>query len=111
MGKLDNYRQIVKAVLAEYAENKSAFPEIETQLIFDSERDHYEVVKVGWRELDRTFGCSVHIDIKNEKIWLQYNATEVDFAGKLVEKGVPKDDIVLGLHPAYKRQYTGFAVV
>lgn len=110
MERIKNYRRIVKEVLEEYAQNKSAFPEIETQLIFDTTRDHYQVVKVGWHELDRTYGCSVHIDIKNQKIWIQHNATEIDFAQKLVEKGVPKENIVLGLHPAYKRQYTGFAV-
>ncbi|NEO03241.1 MAG: XisI protein, partial [Moorea sp. SIO3I7] len=28
----------------------------------------------------------------------------------LVEMGIPKDDIILGLHPSYKRPYTGYGV-
>ncbi len=36
--------------------------------------------------------------------------TEADLAQKLVELGVAKEDIVLGLHPSYKRPYTGYGV-
>jgi hypothetical protein len=36
--------------------------------------------------------------------------TEADLAQELVEMGVPKEDIVLGLHPAYQRPYTGYGV-
>jgi XisI protein len=50
------------------------------------------------------------MDIKDGKIWIQRNMTEADLAQELVEMGVPKEDIVLGLHPAYKRPYTGYGV-
>jgi hypothetical protein len=36
--------------------------------------------------------------------------TESDLAQELVESGVPKEDIVLGLHPLYKRPYTSYGV-
>jgi len=36
--------------------------------------------------------------------------TEADLAQELVELGVPKEDIVLGLQPLYKRPYTGYGV-
>ncbi|MGB3403955.1 MAG: element excision factor XisI family protein [Microcoleaceae cyanobacterium] len=29
---------------------------------------------------------------------------------ELVLMGVPKEDIILGLHPPYKRPYTGYGV-
>ena len=38
------------------------------------------------------------------------NMTEVDIARELVEMGIPREDIVLGLHPPYKRPYTGYGV-
>ncbi|WP_369294179.1 element excision factor XisI family protein [Microcoleus sp. herbarium14] len=31
-------------------------------------------------------------------------------ADELVEMGVPKDDILLGLQPTYAREHTGFGV-
>jgi hypothetical protein len=36
--------------------------------------------------------------------------TEADLAQELVEMGVPKEDIVLGLHPQYKRPLTGYGI-
>ena len=110
MEKVEKYRKIVQEFLSEYGSHKSAFPEIETQLLFDTERDHYQILKTGWRELERTYGISIHIDIKNEKIWIQRNATDLLIAEELVERGIPKEDIVLAFHAPYKRKFTGFAV-
>lgn len=36
--------------------------------------------------------------------------TELDLAQKLADLGIPKSDIVLGLHPPYKRAYTGYGI-
>lgn len=110
MDKIKKYRQIVQEVLSKYGSFKGIPREVETQVIFDTVRDHYQIVNVGWRELDRTYGCPIHIDIKDGKLWIQQNLTDYDFIGEMVEKGIPKEDIVLAFHPPYKRPYTGFAV-
>jgi|GEM_PF-5935416 hypothetical protein len=44
------------------------------------------------------------------QIWLQQNTTDIDVGQELLEFGIPKEDIVLGLHPPYKRPYTGYGV-
>ena len=36
--------------------------------------------------------------------------TEADLGQYLVEMGIPKEDIIIGLHPIYKRPYTGYGV-
>ncbi|MDJ0536547.1 MAG: XisI protein [Xenococcaceae cyanobacterium MO_207.B15] len=110
MAKVDKYRSYIQSILKEYASHKPTYGEVEVELIFDSDRDHYQVVHAGWNKDHRVYGCVIHIDIKQEKIWIQYNGTEVDFAEELVSLGVPKEDIVLAFHAPYKRQYTGFAV-
>jgi hypothetical protein len=51
----------------------------------------------------------LHIDIKRDKIWIQHDGTEGGLAGRLVEAGVPKEDIVLAFHAPYKRRFTEFA--
>jgi hypothetical protein len=38
------------------------------------------------------------------------NQTDRQIADELVEMGIPKEDIVLGLQPTYAREYTGFGV-
>ena len=49
-------------------------------------------------------------DIKDGKIWLQHNGTEIDFAEELVKAGVLKQDIVVGFHSSFMRQFTEYAV-
>ena len=72
--------------------------------------DHYQLLDIGWEEYNRIYNCFIHIDIKDGKIWIQENMTENDLAQELVEMGVNKEDIILGLHPPYKRPYTGYGV-
>lgn len=74
------------------------------------EQDHYQLLNVGWHGNRRVRGCVLQIDIKNEKIWIQHDGTEIGVANELVEWGVPKEDIILAYHAPYKRQYTGFGV-
>lgn len=83
--------------------------DIETQYIFDTERDHYQLFQVGWDHFDWIHGCILHLDIKQNNIWIQHNGTELGIADELVARGVPKEDIVLGFQAPYKRKYTGYA--
>jgi len=36
--------------------------------------------------------------------------TEADLAQDLTDMGIPKEDIIIGLHPPYKRPYTGYGM-
>ena len=110
MEKLDRYRQIVQELLLERGKIKLAHGDVETEVVFDKERDHYQIVHVGWDRGQFIYGCAIHIDIKNGKIWLQWNSTEDDLAAELVTAGIPKEDIVLGLQSPDLRQYTDYAV-
>ncbi|NEP36475.1 element excision factor XisI family protein, partial [Moorena sp. SIO3B2] len=49
MDKLDVYRQHIQDLLKKRASIKSANLAIQTQLIFDTERDHYQIVNTGWK--------------------------------------------------------------
>ena len=108
--KSETYRTIIKQLLTQYATYKPSHGDIETQIIFDTEHDHYQIVSVGWDNKHRVYGCSIHIDLKNEKIWLQTNNTELDIGQDLVTMGVPKEDIVIGFQPPYMRSFSGYAI-
>jgi hypothetical protein len=113
MDKLDKYDRIVRELLEEYHQSTSTtndIGQIETQIVFDRERHHYLLIDVGWHQSKRVFGVIIAIDIKAGKIWLQYNGTEESIAEMLVAKGVPTEDIVLGFHSEFKRQFTAYAV-
>lgn len=109
MDKLEKYRQIIQGLLQEYG-GYIQDKDVETQLIFDKEKDHYLIIDVGWKKNRWIYGCILHLDLKNGKIWLQHNGTELDIGEELVKKGVPKSDIVIGFHAPYKRPYTDYAV-
>ncbi|HEY7544103.1 MAG TPA: XisI protein [Blastocatellia bacterium] len=111
MDKLSNYREIVRRIIIEYASYKPSHGQIETEAIIDSESDHYEVMHVGWDGVRRVHGSVIHIDIIDEKVWIQYDGTSRPVAEALLEAGIPREDIVLGFHPADVRKYTDFAAV
>ncbi len=108
MEKLEKYRQIIRDLLATHA--RTTEEEIECQIIYDTEHNHYQLVDVGWQGMNRIYACYIHLDIKNDKIWIQHNMTEIDLGQELVDQGVPAADIILGLHPPYKRPYTNYGV-
>ena len=110
MATLTEYQQKIQNLLTELANYGSSDREVESQLIFDLQRDHYQLVHVGWRNKRRIYGCVVHLDIKDGKIWIQHNGTEFDIAVMLSEMGIPKQNIVNGFHSSYMRQFTDFAV-
>ncbi|MBW3597214.1 MAG: XisI protein [Planctomycetes bacterium] len=110
MDRVDNYREIVRRLIEEYASYKPSHGEIETEAIVDAEKDHYEVMHVGWDGQRRVHGCVLHVDIIGGKIWIQYDGTTRPIAEELLSAGVPREDIVLGFHPANVRQLTDFAV-
>jgi XisI protein len=100
MDKLERYREIVRRLIEEYARYKPANGQIETEAIVDRERNHYEVMHVGWDGVRRVHGAVVHIDISGGKVWIQYDGTSRPVAEELVSAGIPREDIVLGFHPS-----------
>src|SRR5437763_14342125 len=110
MDRVEEYRQIVRRLVEEYAGYKPSHGQIETEAIVDPNRDHYEVMHVGWDGPRRVHGAVVHLDIIGGKIWVQYDGTSRPVAEELVAAGIPRQDIVLGFHPAEVRPLTDFAV-
>ena len=110
MDKLIDYRRLVQEILSKHSLVKLANEEIKVYKFFDTQQDHYQVFHAGWQKYRRVFGPLIHIDIIDEKIWIQYDGTEIGVANELLELGIPKQDIVLGYHAPFMRQYDGFAV-
>jgi hypothetical protein len=110
MAKVEKYRACIEQLITEYGHYKPSYGDVETQLIFDREHDHYQLSRFGWNKDRRIRNCALHFDIKDGKIWVQHNGTESDIAEELVGLGVSKEDIVLAFHPPYKRVHTRYAV-
>lgn len=115
MAAIDEYKRHVQQLLREYADLTAsseikAEHDVEAELVFDSERDHYQVLDVGWQNGRRVYGCALHIDIKDGKLRMQHSGTEMNMAEELVKLGVSLELMVLGFQPEYTRQRSGFVV-
>ncbi len=111
MDKLTTYRQLIRSILDKYVNIRLAnSPDIENELVIDEKLDHYQLIRLGFEENRRVYYCVFHFDIKNEKIWIQQDTTDIPVAQLLLDAGVPKEDIVLAFHAPYRRELSGFAV-
>ncbi len=109
--KIEKYQNIITGILKDYADSFNQTPKsIEAKLVFDYERHSFQVLNVGWRNGEYFFYIVFHLDIKNDKVWINENRTDIMIAQILVEQGIPKTDIVLGLQSPEMRVLSGYAV-
>lgn len=108
--KIESYQQIIIDILISEAREFSLQPELEDQVIADLERNHFQLLRIGWVDDDRILQILIQIDIKPDgKIWLQENQTELRLDDELLKRGIAASEIVLGMHPPSYRQFTEFA--
>jgi XisI protein len=110
MDRLEQYRKCLQDFLNSYSSYGPKKTEIETQLIFDTEHDHYLLLRTGWDGERRVHHCIFHFDIKDGKIWLQENNTDIEVDKELEEMGISKKEIVVGFHHPSMREYSDFAI-
>ena len=110
MDKINVYRQYIQDFLTEQTQGKVIGGDIETEVIFDLDRDRFLLIDLGWKEQQRIYNCVIHLEIRDNKIWIQRNQTDRPIADVLIAMGVAKEDIILGLQPPYIREYTGLGV-
>jgi XisI protein len=110
MEELEQYRYAITRLFQDYCKGVVEQPDAEIQMICDRDRDHYQLVSLGWQGHRRFYSVLMHLDIKNGKIWIQRNQTDCLIAQELVAMGVAPERIVLGLQPEYARAGTGYSV-
>ena len=108
MDKIEKYKKIVRKIVEEVVAMSPEIEDgIENQLITDDEHGHYIYFGVGW-ETDTNnwfYATFIHIDVKpNGRVWLQHDGTDLRIANQLIERGIPKNDIVIGFQPPYVRE-------
>ena len=104
MDKLVEYRQHIKNILEDFSLIKPANGEIDSELLFDEKNDRYLLLHVGWLGGQRIHSTVLHLDIIDEKIWIQCNNTELVLKDELMSLGVSEKDIVIGIQPPSVRK-------
>lgn len=109
--KLKKQQVALLEVLQDFTANQIGNPGLEKQLIADKERNRFQVIVFGWENGKKLVNTTLlHFEIKNGKIWVQQNWTEIEVAKELMARGIPKNEIVLGFLPESMRADTEFAV-
>ena len=87
-----------------------SYGDVETLPMFDERNGSYLLLDVGWSKTDRVHSVSLHLRIKDDKIWVERDNTDVGIVEELLVAGVPNDEIVLGFYRPERRKITEFSV-
>jgi hypothetical protein len=109
MEKIKHFQEVIKRVIEAYIATDKLNPEEELYLVIDDVKMHYLLYHNAWKRDSRSYGCLLHVRIKNDKIYVEYDGTDVGFADVFADEGISKKDIVLAFHAPTKRPYTAFA--
>jgi serine/threonine protein kinase len=104
MDKIAQYQHIIIGLLEEMATRPYAnATAIEKQVLTDLKHNHFQLINIGWHRAHFVFNPLLHFDIKEDKIWIQQNGTELEIGDELVARGVAPEDIVFGFIPENER--------
>ena len=113
MDKLTILKQAIITVMDGYITehaNSESLRELHYEKIIDTQNLHFQLIRLGWKDRQRIFNLIFHVDIIDNKIWIQDDNLEYSVAERLTEQGIAKKDIVLAYFTPSHRQYTEYAV-
>ncbi len=85
-------------------------PGVETYVVADAAQGIFLLHRLGWHGGARANNVVILAHVRDGKVWIEEDNTDLCFADELLRAGVPKGDIVLGFQPPERRHLTEFAV-
>lgn len=110
MDRVEVYREIIKGVIRGVVEFLPFEEGVRTETILDDISGHYELLRVGWSNQQRIHSTLIHIDLHDDKVWVERDGTDLEIVQDLLDAGIPSEHMVLGFHPPSQRKFTDFAV-
>ena len=106
MDQLTSDRELIKRILTNYIEldQRKPTPGVESLLIADDERGHYQLFSLGWSRRQRVRNLRVYVRLMNGKFQIEHDLTERGIATDLLAAGVPNERIALTFHAPELRQ-------
>lgn len=109
MDTRDHDRSVIERVLSDYAAIPYSYGKLESQTVFDRDRDHYLLMVLGEDYRGRrSHGSLVHIDIRDGDVVVQRDGTEEGIAVDLIRAGIPPERIILAFHLHGPKRYSEF---
>ena len=113
MDRIANFQKAIIAIMNDYITDhihSESLKGLQYEKVVDTQNLHFQLIRLGWKDRQRIFNLIFHIDIIEDKIWIQEDNLEYSVAERLTEQGISKKDIVLAYFTASHRQYTEYAV-
>jgi hypothetical protein len=111
MADINFYKEILTNIFQEEAKKYHfELPNAGRRLYIGDDKTHFVLMEIGWEKKRYLHRILFTVEIINNKIWIHEDNTDIDLVGKLLDRGIPKKDIVLGFVPVYARDIEGFAV-
>jgi len=110
MDRIKKYQKIIdKELTAWVSQSISDMPNMEYQYIKNKANNQFILLALGWHNDIYRHDLLIHIQIKNDQIWIQEDKTGESISKTLQEKGVPKTMIIHGFEEPFLREQTTLA--
>ncbi len=110
MDRIKKYKEIIDKELTTWAGHSIAdMPDIEYQYFKNKADNQFILLVLGWHNDIYRHDLLVHIQIKNNQIWVQEDKTGESISKTLQEKGIPRTAIILGFEEPILREQTKLA--
>ena len=107
-----NHAKIVKTYLQDLVRRWDEFNSsvnsdyLQHSLILDDTHQRYLLGRYGWMDGKYTYAIAIHIDIIDDRVWIQRNSTEEEIVDTLADHGIPSHEVVLGfISPDLRKLY------
>ena len=111
MDRIAKFQEVLVSVLRDYQPRFVNDTGTEVQVVADTTSNYYQLFRHGWTHDDQFLHYAIFsLRIRDGKIWLLDNRSDVDITEDLMAKGVRREEIVLGFIPEGERVATGFGV-
>lgn len=109
MDQITKYKKIIRELVEHYGSIKKIPEEVQTLVAIDEDHGQYLLYNSGWKDDRRNYGCFLHIGVKDGKVHLYHDGTNLEIGAALLQLGIPKEDLVLEFHAPSKRAISGYA--
>lgn len=96
MDRVATYQETVKEILELQKDATVSPSDLEKHLVMNENQDEFVLLIFGWYDELYRHSVLFHLEIREDKIWIHQNNTDVDIARRLVDAGVPDTHIVIG---------------
>lgn len=112
MEKINKYKNLVEEELKYQQSIKIANgPNLKRHLVINESKTEFVLLDVGRFNKRYISGLVFHVEIKEGKVWIHEDNTDINIADNFARLGIPKSDIVLAFLPSYVKERTEYTVI